>query len=310
MCASNSSAADVTVERSEKGAVVKIDGKLFAEYLTRSGHQPAVWPIIGPTGKAMTRSYPAGPLLAGEMNDHPHHHSLWFTHGDVNGRDFWRSNEESHQNNEIRHREFVTTERPATPAKIVTRNDWIDEGKKVCEDERTLVFGEDEFGRWIDFLVTITASEGRRDVRRNEGRRVRRARECGRSRSTRSRAHTSSTAAARTMTRPGACSPIGSTTTGRSTAKWSASPCSATPITSAIRRAGTPARTACLAANPFGDGEFPKDDSQPKQGAKTIPKGEKLTLHYRVLFHAGNPTEADVAEAYQAFAGQGTGASQ
>ena len=55
-------AAEVTVERSEKGAVVKIDGKPFAEYLTRSGHQPAVWPIIGPTGKAMTRSYPAGPL--------------------------------------------------------------------------------------------------------------------------------------------------------------------------------------------------------------------------------------------------------
>ena len=100
----------MTVERSEKGAVVKVDGKPFAEYLTRAGHQPAVWPVIGPTGKAMTRSYPAGPLLDGEMNDHPHHHSIWFTHGDVNGRDFWTKHKQSHQNSEIKHREFVELE--------------------------------------------------------------------------------------------------------------------------------------------------------------------------------------------------------
>ena len=55
--------AEVTVERSEGGAVVKIDGQVFAEYLTHVGHQPAVWPIIGPTGKPMTRQFPMGPLL-------------------------------------------------------------------------------------------------------------------------------------------------------------------------------------------------------------------------------------------------------
>ena len=152
-------AAEVTVEHSEKGAVVKVDGKPFAEYLMRSGHQPAVWPVIGPTGKAMTRSYPAGPLLEGEMNDHPHHHSLWFTHGNVNGHDFWTNHEQSHQNTEIRHREFVATESGET-GKIVTRNDWLNDGTKVLEDERTLVFGEDEFGRYIDFLVTLNATEG------------------------------------------------------------------------------------------------------------------------------------------------------
>ena len=64
------SAAEVTIEPTERGAVVKIDGEVFAEYLKKSGHQPAVWPIIGPTGKPLTRSYPAGPLLPGEMDDH------------------------------------------------------------------------------------------------------------------------------------------------------------------------------------------------------------------------------------------------
>ena len=42
--------AEITVERSEKGAVVKIDGRLFTEYLVRSGTKPILWPIIGPTG--------------------------------------------------------------------------------------------------------------------------------------------------------------------------------------------------------------------------------------------------------------------
>ena len=68
--------AGLTAERSEHGVLVRIDGELFAEYRTCSGHQPAVWPIIGPTGHPVTRSYPIGPLLKTEESDHPHHHSL------------------------------------------------------------------------------------------------------------------------------------------------------------------------------------------------------------------------------------------
>ena len=37
----------------------------------------------------MTRNYPMKPGVAGEAEDHPHHRSLWFTHGDVNGVSFW-----------------------------------------------------------------------------------------------------------------------------------------------------------------------------------------------------------------------------
>ena len=46
-------AVEVTVARSQRGAVVRVDGKMFAEYLTNYKHQPAVWPIIGPTDKPM-----------------------------------------------------------------------------------------------------------------------------------------------------------------------------------------------------------------------------------------------------------------
>ncbi len=54
-------AGDITVEKSEHGAIVKIDGQLFTEYRTQAGHEPALYPINGPTGKPVTRSYPFTP---------------------------------------------------------------------------------------------------------------------------------------------------------------------------------------------------------------------------------------------------------
>ena len=51
-------AAEVTAERSERGVVVKIDGRLFTEYLVDAGLEPklgpTLWPIIGPSGKPVT----------------------------------------------------------------------------------------------------------------------------------------------------------------------------------------------------------------------------------------------------------------
>src|SRR5688572_33228895 len=81
--------ADVTAEPSNRGVVVKIDGELFTEYLTEAGESPALWPIVGPTGKHMTRAWPVGPAEKGGTKDHPHHQSLWFTHDEVNDSNFW-----------------------------------------------------------------------------------------------------------------------------------------------------------------------------------------------------------------------------
>lgn len=294
-------AAEVTVEPSERGAVVKIDGELFAEYLTKSGHQPAVWPVIGPTGQPMTRSYPAGPLLPGEMDDHPHHHSIWFTHGDVNRRDFWRSNEESRQNNQIQHREFAEMSSHGDTATIVTRNDWIADGKKICEDERTLVFGADDTGRWIDFTVRLKATEG--DVTLGEtkegtfGVRVNAPLTVDSQRGARivnSRGQVDEKAWGQFAEWVDDYGPVEGEVVGiamfshpqnfRHPTRWHA------------RNYGL------LAANPFGDAEFGPDPSQPEQGAVTIPEGEELVLRYRVLLHKGTPQEADVAAAFAEFA--------
>jgi hypothetical protein len=292
-------AAEVTVERSEKGAVVRVDGKPFAEYLTQSGHQPAVWPIIGPTGKAMTRSYPVGPLLAGETNDHPHHPSLWFAHGNVNGHDFWTNHEQTHQNTEIRHREFAATESGET-GKIVTRNDWLNDGVKLLEDERTLVFGEDQFGRYIDVLITLSASEG--DVTFGETKEGTFGVRANGPLTVDSKqgAHLVNSRGQEDGAAWGMFAdwiddygPMDGETLG--IAMFSHPSNYRHPTRWHVRTYGL------LAANPFGEGDFPKDPSQPKQGPKTLAKGEKLPLRYRVLLHSGDPKEANVQMAYEKF---------
>src|SRR5829696_4349430 len=154
--------AELSVEKTDGGAAVTIDGEPFCEYLIKSGHQPVIWPIIGPDGQAMTRQYPLGKLLPTEKDDHGHHRSLWFNHGKVNGKDFWlepKKDGPKDEDNQIVQREFAELKSGDT-AQIVTKNDWMSGGEKVVEDVRTINFGADKHGRWIDFAVEVTASEG------------------------------------------------------------------------------------------------------------------------------------------------------
>lgn len=66
---------------------VEINGKLFTEYHFKDVPRPYFYPVIGPTGEPVTRNWPMKEA-ENEQHDHPHHRSLWFTHGDVNGHDF------------------------------------------------------------------------------------------------------------------------------------------------------------------------------------------------------------------------------
>ena len=60
----------------------------------------------------------------------------------------------------IEHRELLKFS-GGSRATIVTRNDWLGpDGKKQCEDQRTLVFGGDGDARWIDFDIAIRATAG------------------------------------------------------------------------------------------------------------------------------------------------------
>jgi len=147
-------AAEWSLERTDKGYQVNIDGKLFAEYLTDFKGTPIIWPIIGPTGQEMTRSYPMVPEgKPSEKKDHEHHRSLWFNHGKVNGGNYWALTPCV-----VRHKRFGKAEQDTQGAVLITENDWINQnGDVLCTDLRTIRFGLCGENRLIDFDITVTA---------------------------------------------------------------------------------------------------------------------------------------------------------
>jgi hypothetical protein len=84
------SQSTIRLERLDRKVRVSIDDELFTEFVYADETRPYLYPIIGPTGAAMTRNYPIVAGVAGEATDHRHHTSLWYAHGDVNGVDFWQ----------------------------------------------------------------------------------------------------------------------------------------------------------------------------------------------------------------------------
>ncbi len=71
---------------------IEIGDQLFTEYLHQNRPRPSFYPVLSPDGRALTRSFPFE-TSPGEAQDHPHHVSLWFAHGSVNGQDFWHNPE-------------------------------------------------------------------------------------------------------------------------------------------------------------------------------------------------------------------------
>lgn len=283
--------AEITVEKSPAGAVVKIDGQPFTEYVVDFNGTPILWPVIGPTGKPMTRFYPMGEQ-EGEKQDHPHHRSIWFNHGDVNGLSFWHKDT-------IKHHEFVKLESKPVPT-IVTRNDWLDpDGKKQCQDERTITFGTDGDSRWIDYDVTVKAGdapvtfgdtkEGSFGVRVAGTMKVD-AKLGGQI--VNSEGQTDKDAWAKRAAWVDYHGPIDGQTVGIAILNHPSS--FRFPTYWHVRTYGL------FAANPFGLHDFVKEEDV--DGSVTLAPGESFTLRYRILLHKGDEKEGGVAEAYAKYA--------
>lgn len=285
--------AQVTAEKSEKGVVVKIDGELFTEYLVEVGGKPILWPIIGPTGKPMTRAYPMIDGVEGERSDHPHQASFWFTHGDVNGYSFWHKDL-------TKHREFKRIESGET-ATIVATNDWIGlDGKKVLEDKRTLVFGKQGAARYVDFTIALKATEGPvtfGDTKEGSfGVRVAATMKVDAKlggKIVNSEGQTDRDAWGLPAAWVDYHGPVDDETVGIAILNHPSS--FRFPTHWHVRTYGL------FAANPFGLSDFP---SPAKDGECLLQKGEELTLRYRVIFHRGDEKDADIAGAFAVYAKQ------
>jgi hypothetical protein len=290
----SASAAELTVEEKPEGVTVKIDGQPFADYLIKSGSKPIVWPIYGPTGKLMTRSWPMDDSVASEKDrDHPHQRSLWFTHGDVNGIDFW-----SEGKGRIVHREFVKVQ-GGPEATIVTKNDWRspNDNTKLLDDERTFVFGGDADKRWIDVTVALTAAhdpvvfgdtkEGSFGVRVPSSMRVE-SLKGGKI------VNSDGLANIAAWGKPAAWvdyhGPVDDETLGVAILNHPSS--FRFPSHWHVRTYGL------FAANPFGLSDF---TGGKEKGQYTLPAGETMKLRYRVLLHKGDEKQGGVAEAFLDF---------
>jgi hypothetical protein len=290
------SAADIVVEKTDAGVAVKVGDQPFANYIFQSQVKPILWPIIGPTGKEMTRAWPMREGNPDEKTDHPHQRSFWFTHGEVNGIDFWA--ETAKAQGRIEHRELVKAE-GGKIGTIVTRNEWVGpDGGRHLADERTLRFGADANTRWIDFDITLTAladevkfgdtKEGSFGLRIAESMRTDRKQ------------------GGKIITSEG----LEDEKAWGKPASWVDyhGPVQGETLGIAILNhpssfrypTGWHVRTYGLfAANPFGEGDF---RGEKVETAYTLKKGESLTLRYRVLFHKGDEKEGQVAEAFAKFA--------
>lgn len=299
-------AAELSVQQHAGRVTVNIDGQLFTEYLTKTGPKPILWPVIGPTGKPMTRAYPMEDV-ASEKHDHPHQRSMWFTHGDVNGIDFW-SEPISYKAGKVPagkrfgsivHREFLTIEVRDGKAVIRTANDWVDaQGKKQLEDVRQVTCSVEGDTRIIDFDITLKATpaavtfgdtkEGcfgiriptSMDVDSKQGGRI-----------VNSTGLTDKDAWGKPARWVDYHGPVDGQQVGIAVLNHPGSFRYPTPWH--VRTYGL------FAGNPFGLHDFnPKVES----GAVKLDMGETIVLCYRVILHRGDEKSADIQAAFDRYA--------
>ena len=306
-------AGDVRLAQHDDRVDVTIDGKPFTSYVFTGHRKPILFPILSPAGTGLTRQSPMVKGVAGEPHDHPHHESLWFMHGKVNGQDFWASHPEA-VNPEHRHGPLVEqtrleTSEPGQPAVIETENRWLTaDGKVVCTDSRRLEFTGDDQARSIDLEITIRADHGPvtfGDTKEGAmGLRVHPALQL-------KNAYGSTGATGRITDSEGR---IDADVWGKA-ARWVDYSGPVEGKVQGVALLDHPANLrhpahwhardyGLVAANPFGLHDFA--GAPAGAGDYTIPAGESLTLRYRFVFHLGDAAAAAIEDRWKTWAARST----
>lgn len=291
-------AGGVKIIEADKKLKVEINGRLFTEYNYQDVPRPFFYPVIGPTGVNITRNWPMKDINPDEAKDHVHHKSLWFTHGSVNGQDFWG---EGSGSGKIVHDKFVKVESGEKMGVIEDKNKWVaKDGKVVCTDTRTHRFYNRPDGQVMDFEITIHASEGKvvlGDTK--EGSMAIRLAPTMRVTGKVAKGHIVNSEGVKdkdTWSKRAAwCDyygPVEGETVGVAMFDHPTNP--KHPTWWHVRDYGL------FAANPFGVHDFEKKPAG--TGDITIPAGESLTFKYRFYFHKGDVEEAQVAKYYREYA--------
>jgi hypothetical protein len=284
----------ISIRERGPNLAVFLDGETWTEYRVEVGSKPILFPLVGPTGDRYTRAYPMEEI-AGEDHDHPHQRSCWFTHGNVNGVDFWSEGAKAGRIKETH--QALVVQGPVI-ARISTTDDWLaPDGSRVCTDLRNVTFYRTQDSRVIDFEFKIRASDGpltfgdtkegmfgirvasSMDVTRKGGGRI-----------TNAEGLTDEKAWGKPSPWVDYIGPVNEKTVGIAVLNHPGS--FRYPTTWHVRTYGL------FAANPFGWHDF----GMPERGDYTVPAGATVVFKYRVILHAGDTTAAHLAQAFRAYA--------
>jgi hypothetical protein len=268
-----------------------------ATYHLLSGNKPIVWPLLGPDGVSMTRAYPMSDKDSTEKKDHGHHRSLWFTHGEVNGVDFWA---ETPKSGTVTHEKFLKQEASGDRAILEAVNHWnAPDGKRVLTETRRLTFHGTPSLRMIDCQFQLTASDG--DVHfgdTKEGTFAIRVAETMKvdaktsGKILNAEGKTDAAAWGQMANWVDYTGPIQNKTYGiailchpssfKSPGRWH------------VRTYGL------FAHNPFGLKDFVGNADA--KGGYTLPKDQSMTLAYRVILHPGDSSQANLEQHWKTYA--------
>lgn len=309
--AASTAVAEVSVKQLDDRVRVEIDGKLFTELRYTGTAHPCYYPLIGPGGVKLTRSWPMDDV-PGEEHDHPHHRSMWFAHGLVNGADYWSElatfggKQPKIPIGNIVHDKIVKAEGGAKSGEVVSSQKWMapDGSLTATSTQRLVIYSTPDSERMMDFEIALTA--GAKDAvigETKEGTAALRIAE-----SMRTKAPKGKTAEGHILNSNGAKD----VDVWGKEANWVAmtGPIDGKPFTisffdhpSNLRH---PTRWhardyGLFAANPFGGTLM--DKTLPKgSGDYTLPAGKTLNFKYRIVVQEGAADAAKINARYDTYA--------
>jgi Methane oxygenase PmoA len=298
-----------TVEllRNESRVDVLIGGKAFTTFhFDPAVAKPYLSPVRSARGTIVTRRFPMVSDIAGEDRDEPHQRALFFAHGDINGFDFWGeaafprwSDHPASTFGRTVFRSLDELSGGLDRGRLRAIFDLATPAGTIAEETQSYVFGGDDEVRTIDCEFAIHATRG--PVTMGD-----------------TKEGTFAIRVAKALDSPpghmlNANGASGQKAIWGKRAEWVdyygrvGDEDVGVALFDHPRNPRAPtywhARAyGLLAANPFGVRQFTGDRRQ--DGRYTIGPGETLVLRYRVLIHHGDPSQAQVAEAYRRFAAQ------
>jgi hypothetical protein len=283
---------------------VAIDGKPFTTfYYGAETPKPYLHPLRAADGTIVSRRYPME-NVEGERQDHPHHRGLWFTHGEVNGFDFW-ANEPSQEHT---NKGLIESRGVRTEAGGRIRGEFLWQspaGALILTEDRTMTFHSGPGKRVVDFDFRLTA--GSKKVHFGD---TKEGTFAIRLATPLEEPHSRAKGIPRTGTITAADGRTGEKQVWGTRSPWLDYSGEIDGKRMGVAIFDHPSNPkhptywhvrsyGLFAANVFGEHHFYGDDA--RDGSITLKPGESIRFRYRVVIHPGNTREADVAGLYKKY---------